>query len=348
VYPLAPGQSATGVLWAQPFYSSGGGHAVVVKFGDFRKIEEEYAHFKKYVQPFIGGGRNTTVLDVRRTPHLGGIIYSLLGPDTDDLEDFGSFYQHAELSQIQDVLDGLFLDTCKAWYANAGRLQPYNLTDDYQRLLEFTREKLEFGLSRLQNTVKGTGQHKLTFKSLSKELTFTNPLLGMAGPPLYFSTYTCTTHGDFNQHNLLVDANGHTWLIDFQSTGQGHILRDVAQLDSEIRFVLLASSEATLDERLQMEEALCSIGRFSEIQQLADMLPTENQTLIKTYATVVHLRKLAHRLVVQNPSDDMNEYYTALFYNAVNTLRFLSLPSTQREHALLCASLLADRLGLRG
>jgi CheY-like chemotaxis protein len=349
VYPLAIGKSATVVLWAQPFYSNGGGgHAVVVKFGDFRKIEEEYIRFKKYVQPFIGGGRNTTVLDVRRTPHLGGIVYSLLGPDTDHLEDFGSFYQHAEPFQVQRVLDGLFLDTCKAWYANPGRLQPYNLTTDYQQLLEFTQEKLEFGLSKLQNFVKGTGQHKLTFKSLSKERTFTNPLPGMTGPPLHFSTYICTTHGDFNQHNLLVDMSGHTWLIDFQATGQGHILRDVAQLDSEIRFVLLASQEATLDERLLMEEALCSARRFSELQQLIDILPTDNQALNKAYTTVLHLRTLAHKLVAQNPSDDMSEYYTALFYYAVNTLRFFSLPSTQREHALLYASLIADRLGLRG
>jgi DNA-binding response OmpR family regulator len=49
IRPLAIGQSTTGVLWAQPFYSDGGGHAVVVKFGDFHKIEEEYYNFKKYV-----------------------------------------------------------------------------------------------------------------------------------------------------------------------------------------------------------------------------------------------------------------------------------------------------------
>jgi hypothetical protein len=246
------------------------------------------------------------------------------------------------------VLDGLFLDTCKDWYANAGRLQPYNLTTEYQELLEFTQEKLEFGLSKLQNFVKGTGQHKLMFKSLSKERTFTNPLPGMTGPPLYFSTYICTTHGDFNQHNVLVDMSEHTWLIDFQATGQGHILRDVAQLDSEIRFVLLAAEEATLDERLLMEETLYSVGRFSELQRLIEVLPTNNQALIKAYATVVHLRMLAHKLVAQNPGDDMSEYYTALLYYAVNTLRFFSLPSTQREHALLCASLLADQLGLGG
>jgi DNA-binding response OmpR family regulator len=346
VRPLTHGKSTTGVLWAQPFYSSGGGHAVIVKFGDFHMMEHEYSNFKKYVQPFVGGGRSTTVLDVRRTPHLGGIIYSLLGADNDHLEEFGSFYRYADLSQLKSMLDRLFLDTCSAWYANPGQLQPYNLTADYQQMFEFTLEKLEHALSELQKYVQG--RQKLRFKSLNSERTFTNPLLGMDGPPFICSTYVCTTHGDFNRHNLLVDTTGHTWLIDFQSTGRGHILRDVAQLDSEIRFFLLAQEEATLEERLHMEEALCNIERFSHLEQPTTWLSTSNLALAKAYATVVHLRILARKLVAQNPSDDMSEYNIALFYNAVNTLRFYALPSKQREHALLCASLLADRLGLRG
>src|SRR5205085_11721146 len=155
-------------------------------------------------------------------------------------------------------------------------------------LLGFTWEKLEQALSERLKSVQG--KHKLYFKSLNSERTFTNPLLAMtAGQSLVRSTYICTTHGDFNRHNLLVDKIGHIWLINFQATGQGHILRDVAQLDSEIRFFLLASEEATLEERLQMEEVLCSIEHFSQIKQLPPNLPVENKALGKTYATVVHL-----------------------------------------------------------
>src|SRR5207253_8261049 len=117
---------------------------------------------------------------------------------------------------------------------------------------------------------------------------------------------------------------------------------------SEVRFQLLAPEEATLEERLQMEEALYSIERFSQVDRLAAYFSTENPTLAKAYSTVVHLRTLARKMVAQNTGDDISEYYIALFYNALNTLRFYSLPAGQREHALLCASLLADRLGLKG
>ncbi len=48
--------------------------------------------------------------------------------------------------------------------------------------------------------------------------------------------------------------------------------------------------------------------------------------------------------VGQNPDSDISEYYVALFYNALNTLRYQNLAVEQREHALLCASLLAERI----
>lgn len=344
VRPLIPGHSGTGVLWVQPFYATGGARAVLVKFGDIYKIEEEFSNYKQYVQPFIGGGRNTSVLDVRHTPHLGGIIYSLLGAASDQLEDFGSFYHHSNLSKIKEALDRLFLDTCSSWYANPGQLRPHDLTADYQSLLGFTEEKLDQAHSEHLKSVQG--KQKLYFKSLSGERTFTNPLLAMSGKSLVRPTYICTTHGDFNQNNLLVDITGHTWLIDFQGTGRGHILRDISKLDSELRFQLLAPEEATLEERLQLEEALSGIEHFSQVESLKNKFKTRNEQLAKVYATVIHLRALARRLLVQSPSDDMSEYYIALFYNAVNTLRYYSLPTIQREHAMLCASLLADRIGL--
>jgi hypothetical protein len=40
------------------------------------------------------------------------------------------------------------------------------------------------------------------------------------------------------------------------------------------------------------------------------------------------------------------EVWILFHHNALNTLQFFSLSQEQREHALLCASLLADQLGL--
>lgn len=347
VRPSTMGWSGTGVLRVMPFYSTGGGgHEVIVKFGDCHKIEEEYRNFTEYVQPFLGGERNTSIIAMRRTAHLAGITYSLLGTTNDQVMDFGEYYHRNDTVQIKEALDRLFWHTCRAWYASRGQLDLIDLTADYQRLFSYPLEQLEHVLSdRLK--ISMPGKRKLSFEGLPGNRTFTNPLVVIRDLSLVHPTYICITHGDFNHHNLLVDGSGNTWLIDFQGTGKGHILRDVAALDSTVRFQLLAEGEATLEERLRMEEALLEgIQRFSQVEQLMDKFPTTNRELAKAYAAVVHLRTVAYKLVEQNPSDDINEYYIALLYNALNTLRFTALAPEQHEHALLSACLLIEKLGL--
>jgi DNA-binding response OmpR family regulator len=346
VQMLPSGRSGTGVLRIQPYYSARGvGNEVIVKFGECEKIEHEYKNFKQYVQPFIGGGRSTTVLDVRRTQHLGGIIYSLLGTSNDKLVDFGTFYRRSDLFQIEHALHRLFNVTCNSWYVNREPLHPFNLIENYQRMSIYPRKKLEQTLSKQIKYMQG--KHKFFFNSLNhRERAFTNPLVAMDRLSIVRPAYTCATHGDFNQYNLLVDDAGNTWLIDFQDTGKSHILRDVAMLDAVVRFQLLLAEEATLEERLQMEEALFSIKLFSQVHLLAQRFQTSNLELAKAYASVVQLRKLAFQLVEHNLVDDLSEYYIALLYCALNTLGFSSLQQVQREHALLSASLLVDKLGL--
>jgi DNA-binding response OmpR family regulator len=346
VRPLTPGWSGTGVALVQPYYKDRGrGEDVIVKYGDMKDIRKEHYNFERYVRRFLSGGRSTAILDQRYTPHLGGIIYSLLGAGNDQLVDFGEFYRSAEtISKITNVLDHLFQGTCANWYGNRSRVEPLDLAIDYQQFFDFTPKKLERMLiSQLPSVYV---KEKLTFTTLPGAHGFTNPLLHIGGQSFTRFTSTCIAHGDLNQHNLFVDRSGYTWLIDFQATGRGHILRDCATLDSVIRFQLLTASEATLEERLRMEEMLRRAEHFGQMGQLTTAFSTENQALAKAFATVIHLRMLAGNLVGQNAHDDISEYSIALFYNALNTLQFTSLEPVQREHALLCASLLADQLGL--
>jgi Ternary complex associated domain 9 len=292
----------------------------------------------------LGGGRNTTIIDVRLTPHLGGIIYSLLGTVNEQLVNFGDYYHRMNATRVNKLLERLFHETCGAWYANRGQFEPIDLTAEYRHLLGYPWERFQQIVTEQLSSVKV--KQVLTFPNLKSRRTFTNPFRALDNQTLFRPTYRCITHGDVNQHNLLIDNTEHMWMIDIQETGQSHILRDLAILDSVVRFQLLTAEEATLKERLQLEQVLCSIDRFSQVAQLEKMFSTENQALAKAFFTVVHLRILAHQMVDQNPNDDISEYYIALLFNALNTLQFFSLPQEQREHALLCASLLVDRLGL--
>lgn len=352
VRPTTPGQSATGVLAVQPFYSGTGGRGtVIVKFGDIQKIEREHTNFKTYIQHSLGGARSTVAHEQRRTPHLAGIVYSFIGVAGTHVDDFESFYhnQHTTTEDIKQVLNKLFLETCGNWYNNRSPLQPLDLSSDYLQLLNLTPEKLKQGSLALGHSVFGLNQDRLQFQALIANHTFTNPLERIFDRAQWTPTFICTTHGDFNSHNILLDDHGNSWLIDFLRTGQGHILRDVAELDTVVRFELLAEGEATLAERLSMEQALCGTNRFSQLDQLQASFSTDNEALARSFAVAIHLRKLAWNLLRRSTistHEEMEEYFIALLYYALNMLRFTGLSIMQREHALLCASLLADTLNL--
>jgi hypothetical protein len=270
------------------------------------------------------------------------MIYSLLGSSGDDIKAFRDFYANHDLPEIQETLTRLFRETCAAWYASQGSLKLCNLTLEYSQKLGFSEEKIERAFSQLKG-VQGTRQ--LHFDSL-KGRAFTNPLMAIADREFQRSTYVCNTHGDLNSDNILVDESNEAWLIDFEFTGPGHILRDIAELDLVVRVELLLPDEASLSDRLQLEEAVFKARNFKELESVRSALDTQNSALAKAYATIIHLRTIAGDMISKNPNGDLDEYYIALLYYSLNALRFLSWRGIQRQHCLLSASLIADKLGL--
>ena len=340
--PLSSGQSGSAVMLATPFFKkTGAGQAVVVKFGDHSQINQEWQNFKEFVQLYLGGNRSTNVIDLRRSLHLGGIVYSLLGSASDQVESFRSFYARADVRKIKIALQRLFQETCKQWYANRGVLQLLDLTHEYaQQRLGLSTGRLERAISE---GLKGVhGKRELYFDALSTKRAFTSPVVDLRTQEYLASTYECSTHGDLNGDNILIDQDAHAWLIDFSLTGPGHILRDFAELDGAIRFQFLKPEEATLEERLVMEDVLAVPQHFSEVNKLPEKLETENAALAKAYETTLYLRKLAQQTVSSNPTDEIREYNVALYYYSLNALRFYSWPQIQRQHALLSASILFD------
>jgi hypothetical protein len=345
VHPMTPGRSGASVLKIQPFFASGPGAAVVVKFGDFRQIDQEYRNYLEYVQDYVGGGRHTAVAALRRTPLLGGIIYSVMGgPAGVSYTSLGDYYRNSTIDDIRKVLDHLFLETCENWYKNRTTLQPRNLTQEYESLLNCSVDKLQHALEERLDT--GVSAEGLRFAGLPTASDFVNPIAVLADKQLVYPAVTAITHGDLNENNVLVDENKYVWLIDFMRTGYGHILRDLAELESVVRLHLLEAKAATLPERLAMERLLVQTDHFSHAERLAGELPTENEALAKAFHTCIHLRKIAHQVLRAGPYDTMDDYWVALLYFALNTIRFYSLSKLQREHALLSASILAQRLGL--
>jgi Ternary complex associated domain 9 len=349
VESMVPGYSGAGIVAVRPFLEHGTGQKVVVKFGDVQQIQLEYANYINYVKPFIGGTHGTVVLDHCYMERLGGIAYTFLGTDIDDMQDFDQFYARASIAQIKQVLDHLFRRACRLWYASTSALRPLNLTELYQKQSpsNYSLKKLESVISKSLPTVLGQKTLKLDSLESFSPTNFTNPFYALkSAQPFVCSSYTTITHGDLNKRNIFVDRNDYAHLIDFGTTGPSHILRDIAMLDCVVRLDLLSVHDATLDERLKMEQVLCSMSRFSDVEQVRNGFSTTNLALMKAFDTVVHLRTLARWLVEKKPEDDMREYFVSLLYNTLGTLGFSSPYIEQHEHALLSASLLVDRLGI--
>ena len=337
VRPVSGGHGRTGVVRVEPFYAGAHGEPVIVKYGDYREVDLEYKNYRTYVRGFMGGNRATSVLDLRRTPLLGGIIYSLIGAEVESIVDFAAFYEANPLQDIEVVLDNLFRVTCANWYTDRGSVQRCCLSEEYADFLRLSPEKIERALK--DNFPYYQDQRVMTFRDLPGE-RFPNPVYAMAGWSYSSSTFLCVTHGDLNAGNIMIDEDRHTWLIDFYRTGKSHILRDCIELESVVKFSLLVGER--LIDRFELERSLLRMDRFSQLGSLHYDAPDEEYA--KSFAAVKKLRQLAGDLIY--PHDDFREYGVGLFYYCLNMQRFYSLPKVNRLHALMAAGMLCDKLKL--
>lgn len=339
--PLQRGHGGGGLLLAEPQYAErGAGQPLVIKFGDASIIHQEAENYGAFVSGFVGGHRAAQLTRKRRTALLGGLAYSFLGHETGRFRNFEDFYAIASPQQITQLLGTLFTRTCGNWYASAKPPELLNLTEDYQRLLGFTPESLETALSRRLPSVQGG--ERLKFESLGGDRRFANPVRLLVRQPIILQSCRGVTHGDLNHSNILIDDQDNAWLIDFQATGWGHFLRDFARLDAITRFRLL--KDATLEERLVLEETLDSLNQYSDLPALEASFRTANPEIQKAFLVSMAIRKLAAGVAARGSRDDFREYHVASFFFSLNWLRFYDAPRLEREHAMLAASILAEKL----
>ena len=147
------------------------------------------------------------------------------------------------------------------------------------------------------------------------------------------------THGDLNEHNVRVTEDGRCWLIDFYRTGLGHILRDVVEMETAIKFSL--TSLATNGQRAEFEQLLLAQTSLDKAVAFDAGAP-----YAKAAAVIFYLRLLAAEILGLNR--DGAEYNVALLLQTLNLLRlnFLHHPHEERSRCqvLLSAALICRRL----
>ena len=235
-----------------------------------------------------------------------------------------------------NALDHLFSNTCGRWYDNReGIRRSRDFLKLYQAGLHIDWDEVWQGAAATGVDMAG---QQIEFPGLAGKYINPKQWLAANAENAHIASWQATTHGDLNEHNILVTAQGDCWLIDFYRTGPGHILRDVAELETALKFGLAEIDD--LAEYQRFEKRLLEQTKLNEPVEMG----TRN-SLYKPFTVVSHLRKLADPMA--GGTNEMTEYYWGLLLTTLNLLRLEPLRPQWRK-ALLSAALVCERLARPG
>jgi CheY-like chemotaxis protein len=364
-----PGHSHCTVALVQQVVNNVPGTDLAVKFGPRNSIDREEKNYRKYVESYVER-RADLELGPVWSREMGAVAYSFVGEEAPSVRTFLDYYNDELISieQIQCTLDYLFQKSCKKWYSGKDHvpeeieLKPLDIsyrTDlnllDGQHVAELRNQ---FGYLHLQRPV-GNFSIRLLNDGILQVQIAERPAFKLPNPIRFafeehnsdagcdffpLPSQVAITHGDLHSGNIIVSDAGHTWLIDFYKTGWGHILRDFAELESDIKFTLLQTD--TLSDRYELERVMVEKPQLLSETFDVNFKPSPAQT--RALETIRHLRKLAYRLT---ETDGVREYFIALLFFALKRIVGFTSANTDeqagtmaRYHALLSAAMVCERL----
>lgn len=305
----------------------------VLKLGPARRIKQEASNYEQYIDDNLRGRFYAGIVDQPRYFwDLGGVLYAFLDTRLNDLSSFATFYgRHQDPNAILEPLRHLFQVVWGDFYRDPGG-PPQPLLNSYERVLRLSK--------RLRSPVAQNLAWPPPFEGLPPDLP--HPVAWVeqhkddATIPL---TRLAITHGDLHAGNLFVTRD-HAWVIDFERSGPGPILRDVTELEVDILTRLVAPTRTDPVAFYRLAAALAHpTGPQAPIDTLADADPDPETA--KALATIQGLRILAHRVI---QIDDQREYLWGLLMDALFVALLHEKPTIQQDRALILSAVLCNRL----
>lgn len=341
--PLAEGLSGAAILRAHPTYSQGLTRPIVAKIGRRAKVEKEQQHYQDNVRLFLTGNC-TTQLETFYTRDMGGLLYTL--NLTGVYKDLKEFFEFESAATIVGALENLFRKTCAPWYGNRKAARYANLRDLYLEAFELTDkpQRIPHEIKELHPEIDWTAK-RIALAPLNGD--YPNPLLWLANERVaWMPVCTCVTHGDLHANNILINANGECWLIDFYRTYPSHILRDFVILETDLKYRVMG--DVTPSDFVTFERALLDWQPPHAFHAALTLPPR----IRKASEVIVGLRTQAWSLldwqVSGKSADAQREYLASLLMATLNVLRLRHMKSPalapRRELALVSALLICERL----
>ncbi|MBX3009935.1 MAG: phosphotransferase [Caldilineaceae bacterium] len=302
---------------------------LVLKLGHARRTRHEYTNYQKYIHNRLPGLFHTQIEEHTVFWDLGGTLYSFVGADRQALPTFAQYYaQTADAETILTPLRHLFQNVWRPHYQTAEPMAQSNLFAAYNEIFN-----LQEKLTRIPPAL---------FQELQQWLAepLCNPVAWIAkehDQSSFPAALQAVTHGDLHGDNLFVE-NGHAWLIDFERTGPSHALRDFAELEVDIFARLLPQTDWPRLHRLALT-LVAPPTPGSALPPDADLVG--DPAIDKAIQVIAGVRQLANEVIAYA---EQREYLWAILFDALFVASVTSMPTSQRQRALLYASVICGRL----
>ncbi|MBF0291235.1 MAG: isochorismatase family protein [Nitrospinae bacterium] len=339
IEPLTGGFSGSAALSARSVDILGHEQAPhVVKIGPRDAIGQERTAFER-IEPVLGNSA-PRVADFADMRERGAIKYRYATMGKDHSTTFKKLYCGGmDSAQTEKILETVFVEQLGRLYS-AGTLEKCDLLDYYQ----FSPDRAVSVRKRVEALIGAPADGETlrfpnarSFPNLCLFYESSMPSLSNRRPDYAYHSYV---HGDLNGANIVIDANGNVWLIDFFHTHRGHVLKDLIKLENDLLYIYTQiKSDADFDEALQVSDALASV---TDLAAPLPKLAISSPSIHRSFQTLRKLRSFYPSLIRDN-SDPLQWSVGAMRY-AVHTLSFDESDAMQKKWALYTASLLGEKI----
>ena len=344
----------SGVYLAEPIREDGRpSQREVVKVAAKEKIKAEVMNYSKYVKNLLLTDRCARIEDRGHSVvlwNIGAIRYTNIARD--DRRLFSAWYADKSSEDVKCALDDLFEQTLAPWYRETSPADSQHIFDYYVGHM-FSPE--------FATLIEEYPDQKDSFEVLllpGKSFSLRNPVVWARkhrNQSSFRSRWQALTHGDLHSGNIFVDEHCKTYVLDYERSGPGYILRDFVELEADIRLQLTPTRPEQLHVLYALDLALLAqrsgedSPRAPRWNRISGVDAATRRNLQKTFDAIVTLRRLAHELTGE--LDRMDQYYWALLMEMlISVVRKYAHVQDQRAidaaryRALLSAALIAERL----
>ena len=312
---------------------------VIVKLARAHKMTIEVDRFRKYIEGYLKGHFHPSISNPVILWDLGGAIYITLGSSESTI--FSKYYMDASMADIEYSLTRFFRETWSSLYAGAKNYENVSLFKEYCKVWgeEWYERVCKFYAPNPRSVMKNelpNGFNPIDPITWFKE----NFGIGEAeDKSIIASTALAVTHGDLHGDNVLIDEHHNAWVIDFERSGEGHVIQDFIELEGDIINRLISSSE-----NLPSFYQLCvQVVQNVELKELKGINAIGHPDVKKAIQTISLLRKLAREI---SGIEDARQYLLGLLFNTLfrATIFNESAHQLSQYRALMLASIICHRL----